>query len=799
MQNSFQHYDYVLDKPRKRLELIEDISDDGGSDMPSAVDAFLSSVVEAYGMVGEMTSSDKQQVASCLAAVKERAVQSNHEAIGGSFDNLKWKCIVKGIMDTLSNTVETSRRTQMLRQVQLCDHNLAGIRKGEYIEILVIEFKRLLMNTARLLEYIHKYISWGTLRGPKAQNVLLLCASQLQKLFPLLLRALEVAHQISEQCVEAKDYIVQRMKTCFLKIKNIIEDKFVEDLEEFDDVGGGLFIMHMDQALSLLAVFDSSNDSSAFSSQWKSSVEPLLQHAMSIAQIASQFDFKMIHASGEKILRESENLEKECKDVNSNPAVRKLHALSLSNALEELEQRVCASVLKMYLQVFSDACLPLQTLCLQSLNSNTERVFREASDLSDAICNFDTHTDRILQVALFAIACSEDRNRVLGIRSCLASLESLETHLVPALSSVYLKQTPAQSTLASLLVEHWMAEVKLLQKLIDGIIDPAALAQVTHNVIWNPTAIIKKSIMAAKPIEKIDLVKLVKSVVSNAEVLSHQLQASAEELCLIQHSSAWNSLKELILAVREGKAVLQKIEGSNGSLSVDRVLKRCELLVTSVGKIQPLLEELENSQANSPSEVEGALKPRTEVSPANSPSSVSHRSLKKHLLRLGLPPDAEIDIDTTDSTHNLDLMQSVMDKTSAQPRFMTSFLYNEKKKSSFQNTTAMSRNTASFRMFSQKKAVTPHLTLFQQTLSIDVPKLASLSETLICRSNSSQVPSLSQLKFSTNDGELEDKNASDNISTPERMHDLVKVQKRIDAVKTSDHCLDQSLFSHLLL
>lgn len=41
----------------------------------------------------------------------------------------------------------------------------------------------------------------------------------------------------------------------------------------------------------------------------------------------------------------------ECKSSTSNPSVCKLHAASVSNALEELEQRVCASVLKMYLQV----------------------------------------------------------------------------------------------------------------------------------------------------------------------------------------------------------------------------------------------------------------------------------------------------------------------------------------------------------------------------------------------------------------------------------------------------------------
>lgn len=52
----------------------------------------------------------------------------------------------------------------------------------------------------------------------------------------------------------------------------------------------------------------------------------------------------------------------------------------------------------------------------------------------------------------------------------------------------------------------------------------------------------------------------------------------------------------LFAAVKEGKAALQKIESS--TLSVDRILKRCELLVSCVSKIQPLLEDLDNPEVN---------------------------------------------------------------------------------------------------------------------------------------------------------------------------------------------------------
>ena len=91
------------------------------------------------------------------------------------------------------------------------------------------------------------------------------------------------------------------MKVCLLKVRQIVEGKNLEQEDEFDDLGGGLFITHMDQALSFLAVFETTSTESTSGDQWRSSVEAVLQHAMLIAQIASQFDFKMIHASGEKV------------------------------------------------------------------------------------------------------------------------------------------------------------------------------------------------------------------------------------------------------------------------------------------------------------------------------------------------------------------------------------------------------------------------------------------------------------------------------------------------------------------
>lgn len=64
------------------------------------------------------------------------------------------------------------------------------------------------------------------------------------------------------------------------------------------------------------------------------------------------------------------------------------------------------------------------------------------------------------------------------IRSNLASLESLESELVPALTSLYMEPSTVACLHANLLVEHWLQEVRNLKNSVCFIIDPAAFGQV---------------------------------------------------------------------------------------------------------------------------------------------------------------------------------------------------------------------------------------------------------------------------------------------------------------------------------
>lgn len=64
------------------------------------------------------------------------------------------------------------------------------------------------------------------------------------------------------------------------------------------------------------------------------------------------------------------------------------------------------------------------------------------------------------------------------MRSALASLESLESELVPAITTYYMDQSIESEKQAVILANHWSQMVNILQDLIHLIVDPIAFTQV---------------------------------------------------------------------------------------------------------------------------------------------------------------------------------------------------------------------------------------------------------------------------------------------------------------------------------
>jgi hypothetical protein len=67
---------------------------------------------------------------------------------------------------------------------------------------------------------------------------------------------------------------------------------------------------------------------------------------------------------------------------------------------------------------------------------------------------------------------------VSSVRSCLASLESLEPEFVPSIQAV--SSGKGSVELVKFFENHWKEEARRLETLLDQLIDPAAFAQVKY-------------------------------------------------------------------------------------------------------------------------------------------------------------------------------------------------------------------------------------------------------------------------------------------------------------------------------
>jgi hypothetical protein len=73
----------------------------------------------------------------------------------------------------------------------------------------------------------------------------------------------------------------------------------------------------------------------------------------------------------------------------------------------------------MYFQVFSESYTPLKKLVKASCNIPVAEC--HAEDLGDLVSVLDLHVDRIMQIGMFAMACSGDERRMYSIHLCCES------------------------------------------------------------------------------------------------------------------------------------------------------------------------------------------------------------------------------------------------------------------------------------------------------------------------------------------------------------------------------------------
>ncbi|XP_046385086.1 serendipity locus protein alpha-like isoform X3 [Ischnura elegans] len=399
-----------------------------------------------------------------------------------------------------------------------CLAHLATLEDSASHHEALTDFKDLLSNLTNCFAAMKCKIPY--LEGSSRKNAVQLYILQIRMCLPLFLQILKAKqadkgtrnHSLSE----SEQYVLRRINHCLLELRANVEESGGGSEEEEEACGQGRrrhhhrelvetacgqFVVLVDEALSTLATpmttqcDKSTMQSSAMEDKklvdselidvLSPKVEKILCLSMSVSHVAvSSKDAEAIVSCGQEVLRELQSLKDAFDTPDGKSYEINLHASNLSECLFCLEQKVNTALLRLVVEVFGDPFASLLQLMEASCRSEGPRETRCPEDLEDLIATYDLHMDRMVQIGMFAISCSNDRKRIPRVRSCLASLESLEPELVPTAVSLYLN--PSSASKAShmrFLAAHWRQEVSQLQYLLDGIVDPVAFCRVTYDEV----------------------------------------------------------------------------------------------------------------------------------------------------------------------------------------------------------------------------------------------------------------------------------------------------------------------------
>ncbi|XP_023163525.2 serendipity locus protein alpha [Drosophila hydei] len=295
-------------------------------------------------------------------------------------------------------------------------------------------------------------------------------------------------------------------------------------------------------------------------------VNHIVRHALAFANVALESDKKALIAICETVVDESAAFEKNFEKYNRNE--RKLEALSLQRALYSVETYLNEALLRLIFSSLGEA----------TYVSELKNAFQQSDssiDLDKLICDFDINVDRIQQIGVFAIAFTQDVKTKTIIRSCLASLESLDACIVPAFQ---FQATSAASYHADILENHFKEELVTFRNVVHEIIDSRALLN-------NYLDILDESIdNAAKLYPKGHLLKVTQ--MGNVLFEHFQLKVNCQEL---KDSAEGQRLHQDFIAIlRECQAVLDV------SIRVDlkRIVKRLKIFYSVLAKLRDLCDRL---------------------------------------------------------------------------------------------------------------------------------------------------------------------------------------------------------------
>ncbi|CAG9788688.1 unnamed protein product [Diatraea saccharalis] len=346
-------------------------------------------------------------------------------------------------------------------------------------------------------------------------------------------------------------------------------------------------------------------------------IDELLLSAMTLCKYCLDEDQPALKARCQVVLRETKVLFNELVTVDITKSV-KITPEQLKLPIMPSNVNILIDVLKDVLYVLetniNTALLSLLIHCYAHCNSPVDVLKDHFAQRQDQFCpcatnvedmdietcqyvkSFDLYNERLLQIGYFAVSCSSDQKRILSLRSCLSSLESLDPHLVPAIS------TAPHDLHTTLLINFWKQEITDIRDTVFLIVDPVAFVERCKLYMKELLLVIEK--------QNFDSCCDIWAVVINIGSLVYNffsIYKLYEPDALMQSNELDDCLQSLDRAQRECKVVfnfLSKDETSNDvqkrsdcqTVDSEKLIIRVKLLYSLVKKIHELLLPKDDDQ-----------------------------------------------------------------------------------------------------------------------------------------------------------------------------------------------------------
>lgn len=416
-----------------------------------------------------------------------------------------------------------------------------------------------------------------------------LCANQIVVCMKFLEKTVDKEEYVG--ClITSRQCFFERIMWCLARLKSTVRSANAHVLT--NDHEPENFLTLLDRAFDFLSLFVGFNDAEEVSNkaeqraelmiesrEVRSAVEQLLSHALAFANVALDSDKNPITVLSQNVLKLVMDFEEEFSlsqpGKKLNESAQRMKAIELEASLCSLEGFVNNALLRLVYEVFS-----------VKEKKKIEEIQQANGTRDLEMENFDLYVDRFLQIGHFAVWFCRDDTKVSSIiRSCLASIESIDSYLIPAITG---RPDPSIDVLQL----HFEEEINLLKFHVQQIVETAAFCSILMENINEAVATNRKEF------KKESLIVLVQQ----ANVLLQHLTINSKNLQLSTDKASKFYFHDFKLMLNECDAILNYPEPIEDIER--RILKRFSILTSTIRKLQNAIknnQKLCNDSEENPS------------------------------------------------------------------------------------------------------------------------------------------------------------------------------------------------------